>query len=179
MNPLSSRVSRLLSGTLLAITAGAVPAALAQQAPPRPADKPPIAQGWMDIATFAAPGGMGAMAGMMMGGGGGDTPMSALFGGKKQGNQFGMTRAGGSGSYVDVTVRTSRNPALAEAVQTVPAGSKLAPTLQLKVLPQAKPVPERGDDSIEEPTEQPKGKIKLYWGCGAVVRPGQPKVVDF
>ncbi len=115
-----------------------------------------------------------------MGGAGGDTPMSALFGGKKQGNQFGLTRAGGSGSYVDVTLRTSRNPSLAEALQAVPAGSKLAPTLQLKVLPQAKPVPtDRGDDSIEEPTEQPKGKIKLYWGCGAAIRPGQPKVVDF
>ncbi len=125
----------------------------------------------------------GGMAGMMMGGmggAGGDTPMSALFGGKKQGNQFGLTRAGGSGSYVDVTLRTSRNPSLAEALQAVPPGSKLEPTLQLKVLPQAKPVPtDRGDDSIEEPAEQPKGKIKLYWGCGAAIRPGQPKVVDF
>jgi hypothetical protein len=146
----------------------------------RPADKPPIAQGWIDIATFASPGGMGAMAGMMMGGGGGDTPMSAMFGGKRQGNQFGLTRAGGSGSYVDVTLRTSRNPNLAEALQAVPPGSKLEPSLQLKVLPQAKPVPtDRGDDTIEEPTEQPKGKIKLYWGCGTTVRPGQPKVVDF
>ena len=60
-----------------------------QPAPVRPPDKPPIAQGWIDIATFASPGGMGAMAGMMMGGGGGDTPMSALFGGKKQGTSSG------------------------------------------------------------------------------------------
>ena len=88
--------------------------------------------------TGGMPGGMGGMAGMMMGGGGGDTPMSALFGGKRKGNQFGLTRAGGSGSYVDVTLRTSRNPSLAEALQAVPPGSKLEPTLQLKVLPQAK-----------------------------------------
>ena len=174
------QVQRLLiAGVCIAATAS--PATWAQQpAPVRPPDKPPIAQGWIDIATFASPGGMGAMAGMMMGGSGGDTPMSALFGGKKKGNQFGLTRAGGSGSYVDVTLRTSRNPSLAEALQTVPPGSKLEPTLQLKVLPQAKPVPpDRGDDSIEEPAEQPKGKIKLYWGCGAAIRPGQPKVVDF
>jgi len=174
------QVQRLLiAGACIAATAS--PATWAQQpAPVRPPDKPPIAQGWIDIATFASPGGMGAMAGMMMGGSGGDTPMSALFGGKKKGNQFGLTRAGGSGSYVDVTLRTSRNPSLAEALQTVPPGSKLEPTLQLKVLPQAKPVPtDRGDDSIEEPAEQPKGKIKLYWGCGAAIRPGQPKVVDF
>jgi hypothetical protein len=166
------------------LTAVASPTVWAQQATPaRPADKPPVAQGWIDIATFASPGMPGGMAGMMMGGmggAGGDTPMSAMFGGKKQGNQFGLTRAGGSGSYVDVTLRTSRNPSLAEALQAVPAGSKLAPTLQLKVLPQAKPVPtDRGDDTIEEQTEQPKGKIKLYWGCGAAIRPGQPKVVDF
>ena len=109
----------------------------------------------------------------------GNTPLSALMGGgKAQGNLFGHTRTGGSGSFVDVTLRTSRNPNLSEAVQAVPAGTKLAPTLQLKVLPQAKPVPERDSDAVEEPGETPKGKIKLYWGCGPTVRPGQPKVVD-
>jgi hypothetical protein len=114
-----------------------------------------------------------------MGGAGGDTPLSAMMGGKKQGNSFGLTRAGGSGSYVDVTLRTSRNPSLAEALQNVPPGSKLDPTLQLKVLPQAKPVPvDRGDDTIEEPGEPPKAKFKLYWGCGTKIRPGQPRVVD-
>ena len=180
MNHPPTSIQRFLVASTL-LSAAIAPTAWSQQAASaRPADKPPVAQGWIDIATFAAPGGMGAMAGMMMGGGGGDTPLSALFGGKKQSNQFGLTRAGGSGSYVDVTLRTSRNPSLAEALQAVPAGTKLEPTLQLKVLPQAKPVPtDRGDDSIEEPPEQPKGKIKLYWGCGPAVRPGQPKVVDF
>ena len=166
--------------TALVTTALTVPAgiALAQQ---RPADKPPVAQAWVDIATFTSPGGMGAMmGGMMGGGGGGDTPLSALFGGKSKDNQFGHTRWGGSGSFLDVTLRTSRNPSLAEAVQAVPEASKLAPSLQLKVLPQAKPVKETGgDDPIEEPGETPKGKIKLYWGCGDAIRPGQPKVVDF
>ncbi len=174
----SPALVRVVGSTLLLL---AVPAALAQQAA-RPADKPPIAQGWIDIATFASPGMPGGMAGMMMGGmggGAGNTPLSALMGGgKAQGNQFGHTRTGGSGSFVDVTLRTSRNPNLAEAVQAVPAGTKLAPTLQLKVLPQSKPVPEKDGDAVEEPTEMPKGKIKLYWGCGPTVRPGQPKVVD-
>jgi len=166
-------------GSILFIAA--FPAALAQQpgVAQRPADKPPIAQGWIDIATYASPGMPGGMAGMMMGGmggGGGNTPLSALMGGgKAQGNLFGQTRTGGAGSFVDVTLRTSRNPNLSEAVQAVPAGTKLAPTLQLKVLPEAKPVRET---ESEEPGEMPKGKIKLYWGCGATVRPGQPKVVD-
>jgi hypothetical protein len=182
-----SSLRRLIALALAGATATAVvPAAHAQQAAAtRPADKPPIAQAWIDIATFSSPGmpgGMGAMMGGMMsgGGGGGDTPLSALFGGKSQGNVFGNTRWGGSGSYLDVTLRTSRNPSLAEAVQAVPEASKLAPSLQLKVLPQAKPVKETtGEDPIEEPSETPKGKIKLYWGCGTTIRPGQPKVVDF
>jgi hypothetical protein len=150
--------------------------------PKRPADKAPIAHAWIDLATFSSPGipgGMGNMMGSMAGGGGG-TPLSALFGGKNA-NQFGYTRFGGSGRFMDVTLRTSRNPNLAEALQTVPANSQLAPTLQLKVLPQAKPVPENygGGDTVEEAPEQPKGKISLYWGCGTTIRPGQPKVVDF
>jgi len=167
-----------VTGACLLATA---PVALAQQAATtaRPAYKPPIAQGWIDIATFGSPGMPGGMAGMMMGGAGGDSPLSAMMGGgKKQGNQFGLTQHGGSGSYVDVTLRTSRNPNLAEALQAVPEGTKLAPTLQLKVLPQSKPVPETSDETIEPPGEPPKGKIKLYWGCGPTVRPGQPKVVD-
>lgn len=172
-------IATLIAGSALVPTG----AALAQQAAaPHPADKPPISQGWIDIATFSSPGmpaGVAGMMGGMAGGGGGNTPLSALFGGK-QGNQFGNTRFGGSGSYMDVTLRTSRNPSLAEALQAVPEVSKLAPTLQLKVLPQAKPSPEKYDDSVvEEAPEQPKGRIKLYWGCGAAIRPGQPKVVDF
>jgi hypothetical protein len=103
-----------------------------------------------------------------------------MMGGKTGDAHFGQTQAGGGdGAYVDVTLRTSRNPSLEEALQAVPEGSKLTPTLQLKVLPQAKPVPETyGEEPVEQAPEQPKGKIKLYWGCGTTMRPGQPKVVD-
>jgi hypothetical protein len=176
-------MKRILTITLVS-AAIALPAGIvaAEQAAPRPADKPPVAQAWLDIATFASPGmgSMGGMIGGMMGGmmggeGGGATPLSAMLGGKSQGNQFGHTRFGGSGSFLDVTLSTSRNPNLSEALQAVPAASKLAPTLQLKVLPQAKPVREMPEDAVEEP----KGKIKLYWGCGSTIRSGQPKVVDF
>jgi len=170
----------LVTGSMVVSAAGA----LAQQSAQHAADKPPISEAWIDIATFASPGMPGGMAGMMGGmmggGGGGDTPLSMMMGGKKGGNQFGHTRFGGGGSFMDVTLRTSRNPNLAEALQAVPEGSKLAPTLQLKVLPEAKPVPEKsGGDSVEASPEQPKGKIKLYWGCGTAIRPGQPKEVDF
>jgi hypothetical protein len=174
--PETYRLRRLIAGTLLtAATAASGPNALAQQAAPtRPADKPPIAQGWIDIATFSSAG-MPDMSAVM---GGTGSPLGAMFGGaKKQGNTFGFTKGGGAGRYVDVTLRTSRNPALAEAVQSVPTGSKLAPSLQLKLLPETKTVP--GGDSEEIPREPPKFRIKLYWGCGQAVRPGQPKVLDF
>ena len=167
----------MVAGSILAASAASA------QEVKRPPDKPPISQAWIDVATFASPGmhGMGGMMGGMMGGGGGrDMPLSAMMGGKSGDAQFGQTQSGGGdGSYVDVTLRTSRNPNLAEAVQAVPEVSKLAPTLQLKVLPQAKPVREVGEDTVEEAPEQPKARIKLYWGCGPAVRAGQPKVVDF
>lgn len=176
---------RVMPGVLLlAVSVLASGASLAQEVK-RPADKPPVSQGWIDIATYASPGmgGMGGLMGGMMGGAGGgrDMPLSAMMGGKKGDAVFGQAQSGGGdGAYMDVTVRTSRNPGLAEALQVVPEASKLAPTLQLKVLPQAKPVPDTyGEEPVQEAPEQPKGKIKLYWGCGSTVRPGQPKVVDF
>jgi len=137
--------------------------------------KPPVSQAWIDVATFS--GMMGGMpgAGVMEG-------LSGLFGGKKDGgNRFGMTQAGSSGRWLDVTLATRKNPSLAEGLQSVPAGSKLAPTLTLVATPPDKPkaVPESDDEVSEpEPMERPKGKIYFYWGCGDSVRSGQPKVLD-
>ena len=143
--------------------------------------KPPVAQAWIDVATFS---GMG-MPGM--GGGAGANPMammSAMMGGGSGNNSnarntFGMTQSASSGRWVDVTLYTSRNPQLAEATQTVPAGTGLAPSLKL-VSPQAAPSkPPTDDEPVEEPHyERPKGKIYLYWGCGDTVRAGQPRVLD-
>ena len=71
MSHTSTRILRsVVASTLVAAAAATAPIAQAQQqasSAARPPDKPPIAQGWIDIATFASPGGMGAMAGMMMG----------------------------------------------------------------------------------------------------------------
>ncbi len=135
--------------------------------------KPPLAQAWIDVATHA---GMG----MPMGG----SPMGMLggmFGGGPQKNTFGMTQAGSAGRWVDVTLYTSRNPGLAEATQSVPAATQLAPTLKLQSpVEQKGPAPRPDDDSVDTPEyERPKGRMLLYWGCGEAVRPGQPRVVDF
>jgi len=160
----------LMSGCMLAMSA------VAQTKGPQQVVKPPVAQAWIDVATYA---GMG----MPMGGAGG-SPMGMLgsmFGGGGGKNAFGNTQVGTAGRWVDVTLYTSRNPNLAEALQSVPQGTELAPTLKLVSPTEQKGTPVRpDDDSVETPEyERPKGKMLLYWGCGAAVRPGQPRVVDF
>ena len=142
--------------------------------------KPPQAQAWIDVATFS---GMGMpMGGPGGAGGAGANPMSGLgglFGGGGGGarnNSFGQTQTMAAGRWVDVTLSTRNNPTLAEAQQAVPAGF-MSPALKLQAPRNAKPPPE--SDEVSEPTsERPKGRLLLYWGCGASVRAGQPKVLD-
>jgi hypothetical protein len=139
--------------------------------------KPPVSQAWIDVATFA---GMG----MPSMGGGGGSPMSmmgSMFGGGQGGkNTFGMTQTGSAGRWVDVTLYTSRNPTLPEALQAVPAGTQLAPTLKLVApkIEKGTPPPPGDETVVEHEYERPKGKMYLYWGCGDTVRAGQPRVLD-
>ena len=144
--------------------------------------KPPVAQGWIDVATFGGfgmPGGMGPGAAM----GGGASPMSViggLFGGgggADSGNRFGQTQTSGAGRWVDVTLYTRNNAQLAEAQQSVPAGF-LSPALKLLAPKETRGTPpEPGDEQVPE-VERPNAKISLYWGCGESVRAGQPRVLD-
>ena len=154
--------------------------------------KPPVAQAWIDVATGAGMGsGMGGMGGGMAGGpggamglGGGLTgALGGMMGGGRSAaaadNDFGRTNAPPAGRWVDVTLYTSRNPALAEATQTVPAATQLAPSWRLQSPPQAKPAPApREDEEVPPQFERPKGKFILYWGCSETVRAGQPRVID-
>ena len=179
-----TKVAQLVAGLAAVAFASVAAAQTAQTAPtakaPAQVVKPPIAQAWMDVATFSGMGmpGMGgaaaspmAMIGSLLGGGPGGQ------GGK---NSFGMTQTGSAGRWLDVTLSTSRNPALSEAQQAVPAGSALAPTLKLVAPKAAKGTPPTpSDDSvIETEFERPKGRMLLYWGCGDTVRAGQPRVLD-
>ena len=141
--------------------------------------KPPLAQAWIDVATF---GGMGMPMGLP--GAGGGNPLAALgslFGGGGGGaNRFGQTQGLSPGRWVDVTLYTRNNPQLAEAEQNVPAGF-LSPALKLQSPKETRgAAPEPGDERTTEPdVERPKGKLLLYWGCGEAVRVGQPRVVDY
>ena len=165
--------NRSLLGFGMALVAG-VAGAQASKGPAQVV-KPPVAQAWIDVATFSGFGMPG------MGGGPGASPMSmmgGMFGGGQGAkNVFGNTQASTAGRWVDVTLFTSRNPSLAEALQAVPAGTQLAPTLKLVAPKAARPAP-LDEDSPPPEFERPKGKMHLYWGCGDTVRPGQPRVLD-
>jgi len=137
--------------------------------------KPPQAQAWIDVATFS---GMGMPMGGMPGGGGPLSALGGLFGGGGgEKNSFGHTQQAAAGRWVDVTLSTRNNPSLSEAQQAVPTGF-MAPALKLQAPPAAR-APAPDEDTVVEPTyERPKGRLLLYWGCGAAVRAGQPKVLD-
>lgn len=153
--------------------------------------KPPIAYAFIDVATAASDmpganmfggamqggqsgGAFGAIGGLLKGAAGGATG---------RGNSFGNTRSFGfsSGKFVDVSVYTSKNRSIAEAVQAVPSVMNLGDLLKLIAPIPEKPLPATPPD--ERPIERtdyepPKGKIMLYWGCGETIRPGQPRVLD-
>jgi hypothetical protein len=135
----------------------------------------PIATAWIDVATFS-----GMAMGMGMGGADmmSQTLGAATGGGRGGKAEFGYTMHGPGGRWMDVTLYTSRNTKLAEALQKVPAGTGLAPTLKLQAPEKPKPAPKSDDEPAEWNYEQPKGKLVMYWGCSKTVRPGQPKVVD-
>ncbi|HOM11953.1 MAG TPA: hypothetical protein PLB41_01380 [Rubrivivax sp.] len=153
---------------LLALTGAA--AALCSQAQTL---KAPQAQAWIDVATFS---GLGLPGGAMAGA----SPMAmmgAMMGGGAAANSFGQTQTGAAGRWVDVTLSTRANAQLTEAQQAVPAGF-MSSALQLRAPQDGRAAPPDDDKVVEQPTERPQGRLLLYWGCGATVRPGQPKVLD-
>ncbi len=171
-------MSNRMYGAIAPLTAAAVlaSAGATAQTEPKQVVKPPIAQAWIDVATFSGFGfgaGMGGQ-GMM------NATLGALMGGHNAKGEFGYTQGGPAGRWMDVTLYTSRNPNLPQALQNVPESTGLAPTLKLETPEKPKPAPKTTDD--ESPTEinaePPKGKLVMYWGCSETVRPGQPKVVN-
>jgi hypothetical protein len=168
--------SKALAAAVLALPALGAPAQ--QPSSQQQQVSPPKAQAWIDVATFS---GLGMPAGL--GEAGGVNPMAMLgnlLGGAAAKNSFGQTKSMSPGRWVDVTLRGTGS--LQEATHGVPAGF-MSPPLKL-VSPQAppqQPVPDNEpDDKVIEPqVEKPKGKLLMYWGCGAQVRAGQPRVLDF
>ena len=149
---------------VLAAACGLAPVAVSAQ---QQVVRPPIATYWISAETAAGMGGgvpgMGGAGGgmadamrMAMGGGAGNASRSLLL-------QLGSTR-----------------PASGEprAAHEIPAGLKMGASLPL-LTPRAQPASGDLPTAREDvPTERPRGRIKLYWGCGEQVRAGQPVVID-
>ena len=116
----------------------------------------PIARYAMDAGTMS---GMAAMAG----GGGMGGAMSMMMGGGNQPIHELVLRLGS-------TQAASGSPA---AEHYMPAGARLGASVPL-VTPKVTP-----SDEPALPGEKPKGRLLIYWGCGATAGPNQPVVIDF
>jgi hypothetical protein len=175
VSPEAVVMPRVSIALAVAATAALISNTATTQTPLKQLVKAPIAQAWIDVATFS-----GMSMGMGMGGADmmSQTLGAMMGGGRDAKAEFGYTLTGTAGRWMDVTLYTSRNPNLAEALQSVPAGTGLAPTLRLQSPEKAKPAPKSDDEPSEWEPEQPKGKLVMYWGCSETVKPGQPRVVD-
>jgi len=113
----------------------------------------------MDVAT------MSGFAAMTSGGGGMGSALSMALGGGPDGKVA---------HTLDLRLGSGQAP-----TAPPPAGDHF-------FLPQARlgksvPLlsPERKEGSQPQEFERPKGRLLLYWGCGAKAGPGQPVVIDF
>ena len=118
--------------------------------------------------------GMPDMGGMMGGLGG---FMARRMGGADTGKPtYPTTRAGGmTGQYLDIALHNSLKPGI-EAADQIPGGLKLGKSLTLIPIDPTKPT-----QGSTPPGRIPDVTVKIteYWGCGASVRKGQPKVASF
>jgi hypothetical protein len=123
--------------------------------------RPPIAVYWMSVETMSGMGaGMGggmnvsSMMGAMMGGGGDSATRTMHL-------ELGSSQS------------ASGDP---RAEHDIPAGLNMGPSLPLNTPKRAAP---SRDEDMPPGMEKPKGRMKIYWGCGDKVGPGQPVIIDF
>lgn len=142
-----------LAALVLGAAIVAVPA-LSQQK-----SEEPIARYTMDASTISGLAAMGA---------GGGNPLAIL-------------RGGGNQSVRQLTLRlgSSRAPTGApEGDHFMPEGAGLGRSVPLLTpagaVPQATPTP-----GMPAQAQMPKGKLRLFWGCGEHAPAGQPVVIDF
>ena len=128
---------------------------------------------YIDVLTHHMAG-MPDMGGMM--GGLGGFMARRMGGADSYKPTYPTTRAGGmTGQYLDMALHNSLKPGV-EATDQIPAGLNLGKSLTLIPVEPNKPG-ESGPTSGKIPDVQ--FKITEYWGCGAAVRAGQPKVATF
>lgn len=149
-DPKVRRVARLASAAVM-MTVLAVPASTQQQQQVLP----PIARYTVDAGTMS---GMAAMSGGGMG-----AAMAMMRGG-----------AGSAAHELVLRIGSTREPTGAPTAEHfMPAGAQLGKSVKL-VTPVRQPSP----DAVPE-GQLPKGRLLIYWGCGATAAKGQPIVIDF
>jgi hypothetical protein len=150
-----------LSCTLLAL-----PAASQQ-------GKTPPTNLFIDVATHNMSG-MPDMGGMMGGLGG---MMARRMGGADSSKPTYPTarHSGLTGQYLDIALHNTLKPGV-EAQDMIPSGLNLGKSLTLIPIE-----PSQSSKGESTPGKVPDIEVKIseYWGCGASVRPGQPKVATF
>jgi hypothetical protein len=118
----------------------------------------PIARYSMDAGT------MSGMAAMGNGGGGMGAAMSMMMGG------------GGGKSMHELVLRLGSTQSASGAPKAdhfLPAATGLGASVPL-ITPRVAP-----SEDPEIPGERPKGRLLVFWGCGAQAPAGQPVVIDF
>lgn len=126
----------------------------------------PKTQVWIDVATHS-------MAGMPDMGGLGGFMMRKMAGGQgPQGYPQSRKVPGTPGKLLDIAMYNSLKPGIA-AEDWVPAGLDVG-----KSLPLLPPTTEGSRKQYApDKVQDVEVTIRQYWGCGASVRPGQPKVL--
>jgi hypothetical protein len=125
--------------------------------------KPPIATYWMSAETSSgmnmtggAPS-MTDMASLMLGGGMNSTSKHLLL-------QLGSQQS------------SSDEPS---ADHTIPSSMNMGSSLPLRTPRKAPVVKEKHQEDVPDNYEKPKGRLLLFWGCGAQAGAGQPVIIDF
>lgn len=125
-----------------------------------PAGVAPIARYQMDVSTTS---GFGA---------GGINPMKMMFGGRGGGNSIAHMLTLRLGSTLAATGAPT-------ADHFMPAGMNLGPSVPLATPTPTTSTPEKYAPGQPGEMRRPKGRLLLFWGCGAHAGPGQPIVIDF
>lgn len=119
---------------------------------------------WMDLSN----GGRSMMPNMPFGLGGASN------------NTFGDAYHGAAGRHADIAISHKDFPRAINANQAIPSGLRLGRSLALIPNQVTPSEPRERRESPDEAPKPPEGNFKMsfYWGCGANVRAGQPKVIE-
>ncbi|MDB5472311.1 MAG: hypothetical protein JWR84_3871 [Caulobacter sp.] len=164
----------MITQTLRAALTGS--AVLLVAAGPAPAPKQtvtgPVAVYWLSASTATGP-----MAGMSTTGPGGAAARPS-FGQMMRGG-YGGGGGGGPVKALKLQLGSSRKAPAPAADHFWSPAMDMGTSVPLLTPKPAEPNPQGYTGRTDGQHEQPRGKLLIYWGCGAKAGPGQPVVIDF